>query len=442
MIECTGSCVNGRCINGTCVCNPGWSGNQDIWTQDLSRWGGPNLNCPTPVYVLQAAWAVYLAFAALLWLLMPLSIFQQWRKFQDQRSAGKVSNWCGHFPLVFVLFIFCLVLPFVMACSIVKLASEDLSEVVGATTAATVVFLTVQVICPSVYGIWMLRALKTFAYSGFDDAASAPALKAFIHSLTWVFIGVAAAIVLVGVYPFVTVSKSPFEHQEVHKLCAQLYLLQLAVAHIILSLCTALMGGRVTVAMNGIISNRLDLASRTNQHDILSSVANLRRTRLKIVLVFASCSTAVLINAGLFLLMELDDWLVFVGLPFDTQPMITLSLSWFSVLSYTSVPTCSAHSLFKSTAASRSGEQSGGDIEIVDLEQPEEDHPQPDGQSGEQEAMQEPEQAREQEPEQAREQEPDEAHEQEPEQAPQQVTDGYVGRSEGWDIGGPAHFAG
>uniref|UniRef100_A0A7S4BXD2 EGF-like domain-containing protein n=1 Tax=Chrysotila carterae TaxID=13221 RepID=A0A7S4BXD2_CHRCT len=386
MIECTGSCVNGRCINGTCVCNPGWSGNQDIWTQDLSRWGGPNLNCPTPVYVLQAAWAVYLAFAALLWLLMPLSIFQQWRKFQDQRSAGKV-------------------------------------------------------ICPSVYGIWMLRALKTFAYSGFDDAASAPALKAFIHSLTWVFIGVAAAIVLVGVYPFVTVSKSPFEHQEVHKLCAQLYLLQLAVAHIILSLCTALMGGRVTVAMNGIISNRLDLASRTNQHDILSSVANLRRTRLKIVLVFASCSTAVLINAGLFLLMELDDWLVFVGLPFDTQPMITLSLSWFSVLSYTSVPTCSAHSLFKSTAASRSGEQSGGDIEIVDLEQPEEDHPQPDGQSGEQEAMQEPEQAREQEPEQAREQEPDEAHEQEPEQAPQQVTDGYVGRSEGWDIGGPAHLA-
>eukprot|EP00965_Chrysotila_dentata_P024762 821096-Pleurochrysis_carterae.AAC.1 len=63
-----------------------------------------------------------------------------------------------------------------MAGSIIKLTSKDLSEVVGATTAATVVFTIVHTISPTIIGTFMIRTLQTFAFSGLDDAASAPAL--------------------------------------------------------------------------------------------------------------------------------------------------------------------------------------------------------------------------------------------------------------------------
>uniref|UniRef100_A0A7S4BXE1 EGF-like domain-containing protein n=1 Tax=Chrysotila carterae TaxID=13221 RepID=A0A7S4BXE1_CHRCT len=426
MTGCTGSCVNGRCINGTCMCNAGWSGNQDIWTQDLSRWGGPNLNCPTPIYVLQVAWAVYLFFAALLWLIMPISIRQQWQKFRDLKKASKVDYWFQHFPLTFLLIIYFLVLPSLMAGSIIKLTSKDLSEVVGATIAATVVFTINHTVSPTIIGTFMIRTLHTFAVSGLDDAASAPALKAFIHAAGWLFVIAAVFIVLASTYPVVSSSKSAFEYQELHKLCAQVYLLQQVVGHFLLSLAAALMGGRVVIAMNGIISNRLDLASRTNQSDILASVASLRRTRRKVASVFVQCSLNGLVNAGLFLAMELNEnWFVFIGILFDILPLITTSLSYFSVLSYTTLPTLSflAHIAGPSAASTfAAGEGSA----VVELEQLEGAPLEPN------------EQERELEQEQARELEPEQTTELQAEEA---AGNPQVGRAEGWDIGGPAHLA-
>eukprot|EP00965_Chrysotila_dentata_P218949 6190856-Pleurochrysis_carterae.AAC.2 len=45
MLACTaGSCVYSCCINGSCICDPGWSGNVGIMTQELSASNGTVLN--------------------------------------------------------------------------------------------------------------------------------------------------------------------------------------------------------------------------------------------------------------------------------------------------------------------------------------------------------------------------------------------------------------
>uniref|UniRef100_A0A7S4F8Q2 Uncharacterized protein n=1 Tax=Chrysotila carterae TaxID=13221 RepID=A0A7S4F8Q2_CHRCT len=449
MIGCTGSCHNGRCVNGTCVCNAGWSGNQDLWTQDLSRWGGPVLNCPTPVKVLQVAWAIYLFLAVLLWLMMLVSIRQQWRKYQDLKNAGKVKHWFEHFPLAYLLLIFFVVLPTIVACSIVKLASQDLSELVGATTAATVVFTITLFTCPSIIAFFMVRALNTFAFSGLDNVARVHSLKVFCRAVNWLFVVAAATIILSGLYPVVSLSKSPFENQDFHKFCTQLYVMQLINGHILLSLAAAMMGGRITVAMNGIISNRLDLALRTNQSDIFASVASLRRTRLKICLVFASCSVGALCNAGLLATAEVvGDYLLFIGIAYDTQNMIAITLAYSSVLSYTAVPAFSFRSTVCRSAAANTAAATGNRntaVEGVDLEQPQ-DAPQEPNEL-------EPDRARELQPEQRVELQAEQIVEVQPEQTvdlqleqtvdlqPERREEPQVGRREGWDIGGPAHLA-
>jgi len=286
MIGCEGSCMRGTCVNGSCVCNSEWSGHADLFTQDLSPWNGPVLNCPAHIPTLKAIWTTCLILALSLFLMLPFSICQQWRKFKALQHEHAWLHWFKYYPLAYLLWLEVVVLPLSAALAAVKLASDDMSEVIGATSAASTMYGLLQLLGPLVAFPYLRSALDNFGSFGLDDASADARVRVMVRIVS----AFCACGILVSsaasVYPVVSVSRSPYSQRHVHLLCARLFFAQTALSYAAISVASTLMGIKVVLSINHTISNRLDLCQQSRQDGLRATLPALRRTRMKLTLAF------------------------------------------------------------------------------------------------------------------------------------------------------------
>jgi len=290
MLACAaGSCFNGRCVNGSCICDNGWTGNVDILTQDLSHANGPVLKCTSHILTLKLMYGFVLGLNLFSIVLGTAGLIQQWHKYTSLAREGRLQHSYQHVPLVLLVFFCTVAAPATFLVSAVKLSSENLNETAGITPWAT--SSRIASICASPASAYLnFFSAYAFIQKRFSTGGEGRTYQ-LLKALNLVQMLAHAAYAACGTSCLlVSLMTSPYSQRHVHEKSFVAFFGERTCGYVIMSGSSALLAWQARSYMDDVIATRRQVRNTPNLHLLAEEVADLQRTRDKVVANFISVS--------------------------------------------------------------------------------------------------------------------------------------------------------